>query len=45
VERTGLPGAAGVWGGRQMVARWFIAGFGDTQQRAAWLGRAVSVAI
>ena len=45
VERTGLPGVAGVWGGRQMVARWFIAGFGDTQQRAAWLGRAASVAI
>jgi acyl-CoA dehydrogenase len=45
VERTGLPGVAGVWGGRQMVARWFIAGFGDADQRAAWLGRAVSVAI
>ncbi len=45
VERTGLPGVAGVWGGRQMVARWFIAGFGDAEQRAAWLGRAASVAI
>jgi len=45
VERTGLPGVAGVWGGRQMVARWFIAGFGDADQRAAWLSRAASVAI
>ena len=45
IERTGLPGVAGMWGGRQMVARWFIAGFGDVSQRAAWLGRAVSVAI
>lgn len=45
VEHTGLPGVAGIWGGRQMVARWFIAGFGDTEQRAAWLGRAASVAI
>jgi acyl-CoA dehydrogenase len=45
VERTGLPGVAGVWGGRQMVARWFIARFGDADQRATWLGRAASVAI
>lgn len=45
VERTGLPGVAGMWGGRQMVARWFITGFGDADQRTAWLGRAVSVAI
>jgi acyl-CoA dehydrogenase len=45
VERTGLPGVAGVWGGRQMVERWFIAGFGDAAQRAAWLGRTASVAI
>ena len=45
VDRTGLPGVAGVWGGRQMVARWFIAGFADADQRAAWLGRAASVAI
>lgn len=45
VERTGLPGVAGMWGGRQIVARWFIAGFGDADQRAAWLGRAASVAI
>src|ERR1700679_1927525 len=45
VERTGLPGVAGMWGGRQMVARWFIAGFGDAEHHAAWLGRAASVAI
>jgi acyl-CoA dehydrogenase len=45
VERTGLPGVAGVWGGRQMVARWFIAGFGNPDQRATWLHRAASVAI
>lgn len=45
VERTGLPGVAGVWGGRQMVARWFIAGFGNADQRATWLHRAASVAI
>lgn len=45
VERTGLPGVAGVWGGRQVVARWFIAGFGNDAQRAAWLHRATSVAI
>lgn len=45
VEHTGLPGIAGVWGGRQMVARWFIAGFGNADQRATWLHRAASVAI
>jgi acyl-CoA dehydrogenase len=45
VERTGLLGVAGVWGGRQMVARWFIAGFGNAAQREAWLGHAASVAI
>ena len=45
VERSGLPGVAGVWGGRQMVARWFIAGFGNDAQRAAWLSRAAAVAI
>jgi acyl-CoA dehydrogenase len=45
VERTGLPGISGVWGGRQMVARWFIRGFGTAAQCDAWLGRAASVAI
>ncbi|HUB16381.1 MAG TPA: acyl-CoA dehydrogenase family protein [Acetobacteraceae bacterium] len=44
-QRTGLPGVAGVWGGRQIVARWFIAGFGNDTQRAAWLARAAAVAI
>jgi acyl-CoA dehydrogenase len=37
VERTGLLGEGGSWAGRQMVARFFIAGFGDEAQRAAWL--------
>jgi acyl-CoA dehydrogenase len=45
VERTGLLGIGGAWGGRQLVGRWFIAGFGSADQRAAWLGRAASVAI
>ena len=45
VERTGLPGVAGVWGGRQMVARWFIAGFGDADTTRRMAGRAASVAI
>ncbi|HEY1934803.1 MAG TPA: acyl-CoA dehydrogenase family protein [Acetobacteraceae bacterium] len=45
VERTGLPGVAGVWGGRQVVGRFFIDGFGDAAQRAMWRGRALSVAI
>ena len=45
VQRTGLPGVAGIWGGRQMVARWFIAGFGNEAQRATWLNRPAAVAI
>jgi acyl-CoA dehydrogenase len=45
VERTGVLGVGGAWGGRPMVARFFIGGFGDAAQRAAWLGRAASVAI
>jgi acyl-CoA dehydrogenase len=45
VERTGLLGVGGVWGGRQMVARWFIEGFGDDSQKAAWLGRTAAVSI
>ena len=45
VERTGLLGVGGIWAGRQMVGRHFLAGFGTEAQRAAWLGRAVSVAI
>jgi acyl-CoA dehydrogenase len=45
VERTGLLGVGGVWGGRQMVARWFIEGFGSEAQKAAWLGKTASVSI
>jgi acyl-CoA dehydrogenase len=45
VERTGLLGVGGAWGGRQMVGRWFIDQFGNAQQRAAWRGKAASVAI
>ncbi len=45
VQRTGLLGVGGVWSGRQMVGRWFIAGFGTPAQQAAWLGKAASVAI
>lgn len=44
VERTGLLGVAGVWGGRQLVGRHFL-GFGSEAQRADWLGRALAVAI
>ena len=44
-ERTGLLGAGGVWGGRQMVGRWFIEGFGTDTQKAAWLGQTAAVAI
>ena len=45
VERTGLLGIAGAWGGRQLVYRFFIAGFGTDDQCAAYSGKAVSVAI
>jgi acyl-CoA dehydrogenase len=44
VERTGLLGIGGVWGGRQLVFRHFLS-FGTDAQRAAWAGRAVAVAI
>jgi acyl-CoA dehydrogenase len=44
-ERTGLLGVGGAWAGRQMVGRYFIAGFGSPAQQAVWLGRAASVAI
>ena len=44
VERTGLLGIAGVWGGRQLVGRHFLS-FGTDAQRADWRGRALSVAI
>jgi acyl-CoA dehydrogenase len=42
VERSGLLGEGGSWAGRRMVARFFIAGFGDAEQRAAWLPRLAS---
>src|ERR1019366_3483828 len=45
VERTGLLGVGGVWGGRQMVGRWFIEGFGTKAQKAAWLGKTAAVSI
>src|SRR5580693_256530 len=45
VERTGLLGVGGVWGGMQMVRRWFIDGFGTAAQKAAWSGRIAAVAI
>jgi acyl-CoA dehydrogenase len=45
VERTGLLGVGSIWGGRQLVFRHFIRGFGTEAQQAEWLGRALSVAI
>jgi len=45
VERTGLLGVGGIWGGRQMVGRWFIEGFGTAAQKAAWLGKTAAVSI
>lgn len=45
VQRTGLLGIGSVWGGRQLVGRHFIAGFGTQAQQTQWLGRALSVAI
>ena len=44
VARTGLLGLASVWGGRQLVYRHFLAQ-GTEAQRAAWAGKALSVAI
>jgi acyl-CoA dehydrogenase len=44
-ERTGLLGVGGVWGGRQLVGRWFIDGFGSDAQKDQWLGRTAAVAI
>lgn len=45
VDKTGSIGLASVWGGRQMVYRFFIDGFGTPAQRDAWRGKAASVAI
>src|ERR1700761_506222 len=44
VERTGLLGISGVWGGRQLVFRHFLS-FGTAAQRAEWHGRGLAVAI
>jgi len=45
VEHTGLLGEGSAWAGRQVVARFFIEGFGNAEQRAAWLPRLASVGI
>jgi acyl-CoA dehydrogenase len=37
VEEGQSTGLAGVWGGHQMVARWFVAGFGTEAQQASYL--------
>ena len=37
--RTGLLGLASAFAARQVTARFFIAGFADAAQRAAWLPR------
>jgi len=39
VERTGLLGEGSSWAGRRVVARFFIDGFGDAEQRDLWLPR------
>lgn len=38
-ERTGLLGLASAWAARQLVARFFIAGFANKAQRAHWVPR------
>jgi acyl-CoA dehydrogenase len=43
VERTGLLGAGD--SGRQVVARFFLEGFGTSEQRERWLARVAAVAI
>jgi acyl-CoA dehydrogenase len=43
VERTGLLGEGGA--GQQVVARFFIQGFGSAEQRTAWLPCIAAVAI
>ena len=37
--KTGMPGLASAFAARQLTARFFIAGFADAGQRAAWLPR------
>ena len=45
VERTGLLGIGGAWGGRQLVYRHFVQGFGTPDQQQAWSGKGLAVAI
>ncbi len=45
VARTGLLGLGAAFAGRQLVARFFIGGFGTAAQRAAWQGATAAVAI
>ncbi len=40
--KTGLPGLASAFAGRQMVARFFIGGFANQAQRTTWLPRVAS---
>jgi acyl-CoA dehydrogenase len=42
VARTGLLGLGGAWAGRQLVARFFIEGFGTAAQRSAFIPRIVA---
>jgi acyl-CoA dehydrogenase len=44
VERTGLLGIAGIWGGSQLIGRHFLS-FGTDAQRAEWQARPLAVAI
>ena len=45
VERTGRLGEGSVRVGPRVVERFFIEGFGNDEQRAAWLGKVAAVAI
>ena len=45
VERTGLLGIGGAWGGRQLVYRHFVQGFGTAEQQRDLAGQGLSVAI
>ena len=44
-ERTGLLGVGSVWGGRQMVGRWFLDGFGTEIHKMLFRGATMAVAI
>ena len=44
-RRTGLMGVGGAWGGRQLVYRHFVQGFGTEAQKQAWAGKCLAVAI